>query len=159
MVDSTPMRFAFLAAATVANETSVKVPEKGIVQYNASDIPQEMVSDLLFTDVGGQELLLVSRWDTVDGQPVSYSLVTDLNQNARGFNSSGILTNSEGKQDYFRQFSIDVANRMSEINSLNASAPGISLNSAGDLVIDFDAINDNESVEVEIVNSGTVYTF
>jgi len=159
MVNSTPMRIDFLTAEAVLNDVNVKVPEKSIVQYNESALPVEMITDVLFADVGGQELLTVSRWDTIDGQTVSYSLVTDLSQTANGFNSSGILTNNEGSQAYFRQFSVDVVNRMSEINSLNTDAPGISLNANGDLVIDFDFIGANESVEVEIVNSGTVYVF
>ena len=159
MINATPMHLDFLTAESVLNESNVQIPEKGIVQYNEAALPQQMISDMLFADVGGQELLLVSRWDTIDGQNVSYSLVTDLSQTAQQFNSSGILTGNEGSMAYFRQFSIDVVNRMSEINSLNDATPGIALNSNGDLVIDFDFIGVNESVEVEIVNSGTVYVF
>lgn len=159
MINATPMHIDFLTAESVLNESNVQIPEKGIVQYNEAALPQQMISDMLFADVGGQELLLVSRWDTIDGQSVSYSLVTDLSQTAQQFNSSGILTANEGSMAYFRQFSIDVVNRMSEINSLNDTTPGISLNVNGDLVIDFDFIGVNESVEVEIVNSGTVYVF
>ena len=129
-----------------ANTYAVKQPSPSLVTYNAETLPQELIVDLLFEDVGGTELINVSRHDTINGQNVVYSLISNLSILNRSFNPNNILA---GQISYsqFSQYSLDIASKIM----------GISLDSSGNLVIEFSSIGNDEYAEIELSSDGTIY--
>ena len=129
-----------------ANTYAVKQPSPSLVTYNAETLPQELIVDLLFEDVGGTELINVSRHDTINGQNVVYSLISNLSILNRSFNPNNILA---GQISYsqFSQYSLDIASKLM----------GISLDSSGNLVIEFSSIGNDEYAEIELSSDGTIY--
>lgn len=129
-----------------ATTYAVKQPAPSLVTYNAETLPQELIVDLLFEDVGGTELINVSRHDTINGQSVVYSLVSNLSILNRSFNPNNILA---GQISYsqFSQYSLDIASKLM----------GISLDSSGNLVIEFSSIGNDEYAEIELSSDGTIY--
>ena len=43
----------------------VKAPDAGIVNYNEQNIPPEMITSILFEEVGGAELINIDNVDTL----------------------------------------------------------------------------------------------
>jgi hypothetical protein len=129
-----------------ATTYAVKQPSPSLVTYNAETLPQELIVDLLFEDVGGTELINVSRHDTINGQNVVYSLVSNLSILNRSFNPNNILA---GQISYsqFSQYSLDIASKLI----------GISLDEGGNLVIEFSSIGNDEYAEIELSSDGTIY--
>jgi hypothetical protein len=129
-----------------ATTYAVKQPSPSLVTYNADTLPQELIVDLLFEDVGGTELINISRHDTINGQNVVYSLVSNLSILNRSFNPNNILA---GQISYsqFSQYSLDIASKL----------VGISLDSSGNLVIEFSSIGNDEYAEIELSSDGTIY--
>jgi hypothetical protein len=129
-----------------ATTYAVKQPSPSLVTYNAETLPQELIVDLLFEDVGGTELINISRHDTINGQNVVYSLVSNLSILNRSFNPNNILA---GQISYsqFSQYSLDIASKL----------VGISLDSSGNLVIEFSSIGNDEYAEIELSSDGTIY--
>ena len=129
-----------------ATTYAVKQPSPSLVTYNAETLPQELIVDLLFEDVGGTELINVSRHDTINGQNVVYSLISNLSILNRSFNPNNILA---GQISYsqFSQYSLDIASKLM----------GISLDSSGNLVIEFSSIGNDEYAEIELSSDGTIY--
>jgi hypothetical protein len=129
-----------------ATTYAVKQPSPSLVTYNADTLPQELIIDLLFEDVGGTELINIARHDTINGQNVVYSLVSNLSILNRSFNPNNILA---GQISYsqFSQYSLDIASKL----------VGISLDANGSLVIEFSSIGNDEYAEIELSSDGTIY--
>lgn len=126
----------------------VKMPHDSAVQYNEDALPQEMLVQLLFEDIGGSELINVSRHDTIDGEPINYSLVGNLTTIRMMFNSNNILSGFDNKDTYLNQHSVDIGQRISSV----------SFNNQGDLVIDLEEMPNDESIEIMILADGMIYT-
>lgn len=131
----------------VATSKSVKQPSPSLIQYSAEGLPQELITDLLYEDVGGSELINIARYDTVDGQDVSYSLVRNLSILNQSFNPNNILAGQIVYSSQLGQYALDLSIK---INS-------VSLDADGNLVIDLASIGSDEYVEVEISSNGTIY--
>lgn len=128
--------------------TFVKTPHDGAVEYLESAIPQEMVTTILFEEIGAIELINMSRHDIIDGIPVNYTLVGNLTELQTMFNSNNIVSGFETRDTYFNQFPIDIGNRMEEVY----------FNDDGDLVIELSEMGVDESVEVMVLADGIIYT-
>lgn len=129
-----------------ATTYSVKQPDVSLVQYHPDVLPQELITDLLFEDVGGSELINIARYDTINGQDVSYSLIRNLSILNRTFNPNNILAGQTASSQ-FGQYSLDIASKLG--NSY--------LDADGNLIIEFSSINDDEYAEIELSTNGTIY--
>ena len=132
-----------------ANTDAVKPPDGSRVQYNPQILPQELITDLLYEDVGGTELINIARHDTINGQEVVHSLVRNLSVLNQTFNPNNILAVQAVYSSYLNQYALDIASKIDE-NS-------IYLDVDGNLVVEFSSINGDEYAEVEISTDGTIY--
>jgi len=141
---------------------AVKVATPDLILFNESPIPVDAMADLIFEDMGGQEIISIARNDIVNGQEVSYTLIGNLNGLERRYNSKNIFSLPETIEKYFSNFSIRFSTHVPE----NGTGPGgqrvyiVEENSAiastGDLIIDVINMEVNERVDIEILRSGTV---
>lgn len=154
---------------TSSSRSAVKVATPDIILFDESAIPVDALADLIFEEIGGQEIISIARNDIVNGQEVSYSLIGNLNGLQRRYNSKNIFSLPETIEKYFSNFSINFAVHVPEngtgpegqrvylVNQDTATAV------AGDLIIDVVNMETNERVDVEILRSGsalsdTIYT-
>ena len=68
MADVTPA--TPISTSSAAND--VLIAKKDIILFNEDAVPVELMTDLIFENIGGQELINISRHDTVNGQTVIY---------------------------------------------------------------------------------------
>ena len=129
-----------------ATTYSVKQPDASLVQYHPDVLPQELITDLLFEDIGGSELINIARYDTINGQEVSYSLIRNLSILNRTFNPNNILAGQTASSQ-FGQYSLDIASKLGDSY----------LDADGNLVIEFSSISDDEYAEIELSTNGTIY--
>lgn len=145
-VSPTPMSVYFNSAETY--QESVRMPDPSIVKYNEDAVPQEMITALLFEDVGGIELATISRHDIIDGIDVSYSIVGNITDILDMFNSNNIISGFEDRDTYFNQYPIDIGILIQDV----------SINDDGDLVIEFSDLSQEDNVEVSFLADGTMYS-
>jgi hypothetical protein len=131
---------------------SVKQPSPSLVQYDPDVLPQELLTDLLYEDVGGQELISISRHDTIDGQNVSYALIRNLSILNQSFNPNNILAGQITYSNQLGQYALDIANK------ITSSGNPAYLDENGNLVIELLSASDDEYLEVQISSNGTIYT-
>ena len=79
-IAATPMGDVAIGASSVGSETpaaaaAIKTALIDTVEFVDETLSAELLLDLLFEDVGGQELLTIARNDTVNGQDVVLSLI------------------------------------------------------------------------------------
>lgn len=146
MVNPVPIQIQFQSYQ--GGPSYVKPADNGIVDYNEAALPQEMITTLLFEDIGGVELINISRHDIIDGTSVNYSLVGNLTSLNTMFNSSNIISGFEAKDTYTNQYPIDIGQRIQKVI----------FDEEGNMVIDFIDMSPDEDVEVMILSDGILYS-
>lgn len=146
---------------TFSTRSSVKVATPDLILFNESSVPVDIITDLLFEEVGGQEIISIARNDIVNGQDVSYNLIGNLNGLERRYNSKNIFSLPDTIEKYFSNFSIRFGIHVPEegtgpegervyiLQEDSATAE------RGDLIIDVTNMETNERVDVEVLRSGT----
>jgi len=145
----------------LGSKAAVKVATPDIILFNESAIPVDLMTDLLFEDIGGQEIISIARNDIVNGQEVSYNLIGNLNGLERRYNSKNIFSLPDTIEKYFSNFSIRFDTHVPE----NGTGPNgervyiltenTAISQRGDLIIDVINMETNERVDIEVLRSGT----
>jgi hypothetical protein len=59
-------------------DSAVKPATPDLILFNDAEIPIEIVTELLFEDIGSIEILNIARSDTINGREISYGLIGKL---------------------------------------------------------------------------------
>lgn len=76
------------------------------ILFNEEATPVEIMADILFENIGGQELINIARNDTVNGQQVIYQPIKNLNTIQQQYNPNNIVSLQATSDKYFQNFSI-----------------------------------------------------
>ena len=127
------------------------------ILYNEEATPIEIMADLLFENIGGQELINIARNDTVNGQTVIYQPIKNLAAIQQQYNPNNIVSLQATSDKYFQNYSIKFESKVPNVgNGPNGEHVYIDPQT-GDLVIDVINVQEGEQVQVEITSSGTIY--
>lgn len=143
------------------SSSDIKSATPDIIIEDPSEIPIELIQQLVFEDIGSQELLLLARHDNLSGQNVAYRTISNLQDVAIKYGPETLLYASESFKDYFKNFGILLESVVPEIledgQVINA-APNMYVNqSDGSVTIEFKDFRAGYEVELEIVESSNVF--
>jgi hypothetical protein len=152
-----------------STRSAVKVATPDLILFNESAIPVDIMTDLLFEEIGGKEIISIARNDIVNGQEISYNLIGNLNGLERRYNSKNIFSLPDTIEKYFSNFSIRFEIHVPEEGTgpngqrVYIVQQSSTTASRGDLIIDVINMETNERVDVEVLRSGlvlsdTIYT-
>lgn len=138
--------------------TSIKVATPDLIQFNEEAIPIEYMTDLLFEQVGGQEIISISRNDIVNGQQVLYRPIKNIPQVSASFSPLNMFAAIDDTNSYFKNFVIQFDTKVPEVGS-DSSANEVSEviyidDTNGNLVINTINMLADEVVEVQVLTSG-----
>jgi hypothetical protein len=100
---------------------NVKIPETYQVDMNDTNknapdtIDSSIISYLTFESVGGQELLLLSRTDLLNGISVAYQPIQNITDIAFQYAPSNIISLPENLSAIFKQYGLSLENYVPEI--------------------------------------------
>ena len=134
----------------------IKVAPIDTVLFDDDAVPKEIIADLLFESIGGQEILTIARHDTVNGQTVLYQPIKNINILQQQYNPSNLLKLRDTSNTIFGNFTINLASKIPQVGNGTGGA-NTYLDAVGDLVIEFVSLANDELVEVQITSSGTIY--
>jgi hypothetical protein len=144
----------------VRKEQPVKVATPDIILFDQEGIEVEIMADLLFEDIGGQELISIARNDIVNGQDVINQPIRNINTIGLQYNSQNILPLPQNSSSFFNNFPIKFENYLPNIqidapeDLLNPNRNKIVyLENNGNLVIELINLSPGYQVEVQILNS------
>ena len=112
MSDVNPIPITPSTVSKITIKPQVKSATPDIVLFNDDAVPIEVMSDLIFEDIGGQELLSISRSDTINGQEISYQPIKNLTAIQQQYNPNNVLGLQATSDKYFSNFSIKFENRL-----------------------------------------------
>jgi hypothetical protein len=115
------------------------------------------MTDLIFENIGGQELINIARNDIVNGQKVSYQPIKNLSSIQQQYNPNNILGIQNTSDKYFSNFPIKFENKVPN-NGNGPNGSNIYIESTtGNLIIETVNMENDEQIEVEITVSGIIY--
>jgi len=127
------------------------------VLFNDDSMSIEIMTDLIFEDIGGHELINIARNDIVNGQRVSYTPIKNLGLIQQRYNPNNILSLQSTSEKYFNNFSIKLEEKVpKEGNGPDGSSIYFD-ETTGDLIIETVNMNSDEQLEVQISINGTIY--
>ena len=160
-ISATPLTPATITTASVAAALPPPPPVKtasiDTVLFNDDELPIEVMTDLIFENIGGQELINIARNDIINGQQVSYQPIKNLSSIQQQYNPNNLLSLQSTSDRYFANFPIKLENKIPNPGT-GPNGSYVYLDSAtGNLVIEAVNLETDEQIEVEVTVSGTIY--
>jgi len=138
------------------NNPDIKPATPDIILFNDDVVPIEIMTDLIFENIGGQELINIVRSDLVNGQNVLYQPIKNLSNVYFQYNPQNILSLQDIDSNYFKKFPINFNSKIPECGT----GPDCSIvyidSDTGDLIINVINLARDEQVEVSIISDGAV---
>jgi hypothetical protein len=159
---------------TIVDNKSVKIATPDLIIQDDEVMSIDIMTDLIFEDIGGQELATISRHDLVNGQKILYSPIKNLTDLYLQYNPNNILR-LQSSDSYFKSLSLSILDHLPVCgNGYDLiEKPGepdktkwtkvpncksIYIDPiTGDLVINLINIKDGEQAEVQILTSGNTF--
>jgi hypothetical protein len=136
---------------------SVLAATPALIALNNPPLEAELMTYLLFEDIGGQELINILRNDILETQDLAYNIVTNLKDIRIEYNPNNIIGLENTSDTYFKSFSIKFENKIPSIGS-GPNGEIVYLDPlTRDLVINVIGLEPDEQVDVQIVNSGEIF--
>ena len=132
---------------TYTTPKGIKQAQPDIVIDPEIDTSGDYIVERFFEELGGTELINLSRHDLIDGIDVVYNPIANLSSLRKRYNPNNIIALDVLSDNEFSKVSIDFLSR-------GPSEPYF--DEDGNLVIEVDIIRPEENIEAEISLSGTI---
>lgn len=155
---STPAAIPPITASVAVIATPpVKTAPIDTVLFDDDIIPIEVMTDLIFENIGGHEIINIARNDIINGQEVSYQPIKNLSSIQQQYNPNNILSLQSTSDKYFANFAIKLENK---IPNPGNGPDGIYVyldDDTGNMIVEADNLELDEQIQIEITTSGTIY--
>jgi hypothetical protein len=152
--DAVANQSAASASSTVNPATNPATPSH--IALTNPELPVEVTTALIFENIGGQELINISRHDIINGQDVSYSPIKNLKDIYIQYNPNNIIRLESTADTYFKNFSIKLEGKLPAYGTGPNGEVVYIDPTTGDLVINISSLEPDEQVDVEILDSGEI---
>lgn len=170
--DATPNTFALTPSEQAIAQAAIKIATPSLVALNNPTLDIEFMADLIFEDIGGQELINISRGDIINGQNIMYQPIKNLTNILFQYNPQNILKLQDTSETYFKNFPIRLEKKIPNCGTgftYNAITAQRTENcrivymdkdpasaTFGSIIIDLINLQSDEQVEVQVMSSGAV---
>jgi len=137
----------------------VRVPDRDVVNLATESIDAETIINLLFENIGANELTKFVRHDTVEGINPYYDIISNLSDIKRRFDPASLISLQKSNLSNFDIFPIKLQDKIPDEKYLedNNLSEYVFFGDNGDLIIEVVNMADSEIVEIQIDTSGTIY--
>lgn len=135
----------------------VKTAPIDTILFDEEAVPIQIMSDLIFENIGGQELINIARNDTVNGQQIIYQPIKNLTQIQQEYNPNNIVALQATSDKYFKNFAIKFETKVPNVGG-GPDGEHIYIDpTTGELIVEAVNMQEDEQIEVEITTGGTIY--
>ena len=157
---------------------NMKPATPDLIQFDQSTIPVESMTNLILEDIGGQELINISRSDIINGQNVLYNPISNLSAINSSYDPFNIFSIDGISQTIFNNFSIVLEDHVPEFGIgtgpsstvrhwVNPLLPlevyyvtikdSVYLDSDGNIVIDITGLQNDDQIEIEVMTKTNTF--
>lgn len=134
----------------------IKTAPIDTILFDNDAVDTALITDLLFENIGGQEILTIARYDTVNGQDVSYQPIKNLNILQEEYNPNNILKLQKISPQIFANFPINLSAKIPN-EGTGVNGESVYIDGDGNLVVEFVNLEPDEQIEVQVTTNGTIY--
>lgn len=138
------------------NQPDVKIATPDLILFDDGIVPIEVMTELVFESIGGQELINVSRTDMLNGSDVIYQTIKNISNIQYQYNPQNILNLQSGSNAYFKNFAVKFEDKVPVVGNGPDGSPVYLDPITGNLVIDVVNLASDEKIEVQIISSGAL---
>jgi hypothetical protein len=133
---------------------SVKPATPELIALSNPPMDIDIMADMIFENIGGQELINISRSDIVNGQDVIYSPIKNLKDLYIQYNPNNIIKLESTADTYFKNFPIRLESKLPPYGTGPNGEVVYIDPTTGDLIINVSSLDPDEQIDVQILNSG-----
>lgn len=157
-ISATPLTPSTIGlAVSSSNINPVLTAPIDTILFNNDSVPVEIMADIIFENIGGQELINIARNDTINGQNILYQPIKNLNAVQQQYNPNNIVSLQATSDKYFQNFSIKFDEKVPTPGTGPDGSHVYIDPETGELVVEAINLAEDEQIEVEITISGTIY--
>jgi hypothetical protein len=162
MVQATPYSSGYSVSPDIMSllnlNKNVKTATPDIIEFDDADLiaNAEIIADLLFENIGGQEILSMARYDTVNGQDIAYQPIKNLKIINQEFSPTNLLRLQKTSDRIFANFPIKLLTKVPNEGN-GPDGTNVYRNTDGSIVLEFVNLAEDEQIEIQIATSGTIY--
>ena len=143
----------------------VKIPSRDIFNLDNQTFNTAEIEQVLFEEIGGTELINLTRHDTVDGLNVYYSIISDLSKINIEYDASFILTGVSSYERYSSQYPINLFEKIPTDSYIDQNyfglpdvniGPNIYVSDDNKVNIEFDALESDRIIQVYFMKNATI---
>lgn len=153
-VSATPNVPSYTPPITPSQKIKVATPD--IILFDDASVPIEVMTDLIFEDIGSHELINIARFDTINGQNISYQPIKNLSLINQQYNPNNIVSLQKTSNLYFSGFAIKLEDKIPRLTNSSDNNP-VYMDSLGNIVVEAINLNIDDQIEIQIIVSGTIY--
>jgi hypothetical protein len=152
MTDSIPL----VPLTSSSSDISVQSATPQYVLLDDASISIDVMFDLVFEDIGGQEIINIARNDTVFTENLIYQPIKNSILLSQQYNPNTLLSIQGVAGDYFKNFPISFSNKVPEVGT-GDNGEIVYFDSEGNLVINVINLQSDEQVEISILSEGIIF--
>jgi len=157
-LSASPLTPADLANAAInfIKQNSVKTAPIDTVLFDDGSVAIEAMTDIIFENIGGHELINIARNDIINGQVISNNIIKNLTSIQQEYNSLNMVSLQGSSDKIFNNFPIKLDEKIPQSGNILLGS-NVYFDTSGNLIIELANLNSDEQVEVQISLSGTIY--
>jgi len=153
VVNPTPM---IPQSTASSSELGIRVASPAIILIDNEALSIELMTNLVFENIGGREILSISRSDTVNGQNIIYQPISNLANINLKYNPLNIIALQNTADNLFRSFAIELGDHIPTVGSGPDGTFVYSEIGTGNLVVDLIALDPEYEVEIQVLAAGEI---
>lgn len=156
-VPPTPTNWSYSSRSELISAGVMEARPDVIIPQETA-VPTEILVDLLFEDIGGEEILSFARNDLVNGNTLAPQLISNINRIAQKMSSLNILPSKGTIVDTFSEYPLQLQKYLP--SSLDEA---VYIDEDFNVVIEFqNSLPETYDIEVELISfedsfNGTIY--
>lgn len=144
-----PAKPAVPPKSDISAKQTVKVATSNLFIFDLPADNTDVMADAILEDIGGQEIINISRTDLLNGQNVTYNVIENLASTQRKFDPNELIKLQQTEKDFFSSFYLDLNDFLPEYGTGKYTFGARNLTDSGEVVyVDVDT----GSVAINTVN-------
>jgi hypothetical protein len=140
----------------IVSSSQVKIAIPGYILFDDGAISIEQMTDMVFQDIGGQEIISLARNDLINGQNIVYQPIKNLTSLYFQYNPQNIVALQQTSEVYFENFPIKLELYIPTVGTGPNGEIVYVDPDTGNVVINTINMTAQERVEVQILKNGQV---
>jgi hypothetical protein len=136
----------------IAAKQKVKVATSNLFITEQVIDKTDQMADAIIEDIGGQEIINISRNDLLNGQNVTYNVIENLESTQRQFNPNELIKLQSTSADFFDTFTLNLDNFTPNYGTGDGGQIVYVDSSNGEVVVNTINLSNNLVLEVEFVS-------